>query len=240
MSTRLSRRGALAAFGSVSLGALLTACGADDEPTTVRTTEGSTATVAPSTSSSSTAVELLEKASSCTVTPEQTEGPYYFDPEAVRSDIREERPGTVLKLALRVRSAGECEPIPNAVVDLWHADAGGVYSGFDGGEGERFLRGTQVTNKDGIAEFTTIYPGFYQGRTVHIHAKVHMDNTSVLTTQLYFADDVSDEVHAKAPYSDRGERDQRNDTDGIYDEAGQLTLEADGDGWLGAKNLDVG
>ena len=92
-------------------------------------------------------------------------------------------------------AAGECAPIKDAVVDIWHCDAGGVYSGFEAGEGERFLRGTQVTNADGIAEFTTIYPGWYQGRTVHIHAKVHLDSQTVLTTQLFFDDAVSAQVY---------------------------------------------
>ena len=101
-------------------------------------------------------------------------------------------------LALRVREADGCTPIENAIVDIWHCDAGGVYSGFDDGEGERFLRGAQATNEDGIARFTTIYPGFYQGRTVHIHAKVHLDRQTVLTTQLYFDDAVSDRVFRAA------------------------------------------
>ena len=236
---KLDRRQALAAFGSVSLGTLLGACGSEDKTATVTTTDGSTTTVQPSTSSSDSAVALLDRATSCSVTPEQTEGPYYFEPDAVRSDIREEREGAVLRLALRVRSAGECTPVPDAIVDIWHCDAGGVYSGFGEGEGEKFLRGTQVTNRDGIAEFTTVYPGWYQGRTPHIHVKVHLDNQTVLTSQLYFDDEVSDRVYAQAPYDARGERRDRNDTDGIYDPAGELTLEEQGDGWLGAKNLDT-
>ncbi len=113
--------------------------------------------------------------SSCEATAELTEGPYYFDADALRSDIREDREGVTLRLGIRVRSAGDCAPIKDAVVDIWHCDAGGVYSGFEAGEGERYLRGTQVTNADGVAEFTTIYPGWYRGRTVHIHAKVHLD-----------------------------------------------------------------
>ena len=107
-----------------------------------------------------------------------------------------------LKLGIRVRSAGECAPIKDAVVDIWHCDAGGVYSGLrGGGEGARFLRGTQVTNAEGIAEFTTIYPGWYRGRTVHIHAKVHLDKQTVLTTQLFFDEAVTEQVYARTPYS---------------------------------------
>jgi protocatechuate 3,4-dioxygenase beta subunit len=138
-----------------------------------------------------------------------------------------------------VRDAGRCEPIADAVVDIWHCDAGGVYSGFEAGEGERFLRGAQVTNADGIARFTTIYPGYYQGRTVHIHAKVHLDRQTVLTTQLYFGDDVSDRVFAAQPYAGQGARDATNGSDGIFDDSLLLTLERAGRGYLGLMTFDV-
>ena len=168
MTQRISRRQVLGALGTVSLGALLGACGKDDPK--VATTDGGSATVEPKTSPASSLVEKLDAAGSCAQTAEQTEGPYYFDADAIRSDIREDRDGTTLTLALRVREADGCTPIENAIVDIWHCDAGGVYSGFADGEGERFLRGAQATNADGIACSTTIYPGHYQGRAVHIHA----------------------------------------------------------------------
>jgi protocatechuate 3,4-dioxygenase beta subunit len=237
MTQRMSRRRALGAFGTVSLGALLGACG-NDEPR-VATTDGGDATVEPKTEPSSSLADKLDRGASCAPTVEQTEGPYYFDADAIRSDIREGRPGTPLVLAVRVRSGEECTPVEDAIVDIWHCDAGGVYSGFEAGEGERFLRGAQATNEDGIARFTTVYPGFYQGRTVHIHAKVHLDNATVLTTQLYFDDAVSDRVFAAQPYADQGEREQRNDSDGIFDESLVLTLERAGEGYLGLMNFDV-
>jgi protocatechuate 3,4-dioxygenase beta subunit len=243
MSTPMNRRQALGAFGTVSLGALLAACGGAGETTTatVPTTEGSTTTVEPQTPSSpaSDLAKALDDAGSCAQTVEQTEGPYYFDADAIRSDIREDRDGTRLRLGIRVRDAAECTPIANAVVDVWHCDAGGVYSGFDAGAGERFLRGTQVTNKEGIAEFVTIYPGWYEGRTVHIHAKVHLSKQEVLTTQLYFDDETSTKVYASAPYAARGQRSQLNDGDGIYDRSLLLTLSGDEDGYLGLINFDV-
>jgi protocatechuate 3,4-dioxygenase beta subunit len=242
VTRRVDRRQALGAFGTVGLGALLAACGNDrrgGSATPVPTEEGGTATVEPQATPSDDTAALFGDDSSCTLTPEQTEGPYYFDADAIRGDIREDRDGTPLRLAIRVRAAETCEPLRNAVVDIWHCDAGGVYSGFEAGEGERFLRGAQVTNRDGIVEFETVYPGWYQGRTVHIHAKVHLDRTTVLTTQLYFDDAVSDEVFARAPYDARGERDQRNDTDGIFDEAVVLDLDRDGDGYVGAISFDV-
>jgi protocatechuate 3,4-dioxygenase beta subunit len=249
MTSRFNRRKALAGFGSVTLGSLLAACGKDEpkagsQTTTaeVATTDGGTTTVEPKTSTSAAAGELLGDDSSCTLTAEQTEGPYYFDADAIRSDIREDRDGTLLRLAVRVRDADGCEPLESAVVDIWHCDAGGAYSGFEQGgseEGERFLRGAQATNADGIAEFKTIYPGWYQGRTVHIHAKVHLDKQTVLTTQLYFDDEVTDRVYASAPYSEHGERDQRNDSDGIFDARMILALSEQTDHVLGAISLDV-
>ena len=237
MTQRITRRRALGALGSVSLGALLGACGSEEHK--VATTGGGTATVEPKTAPAGSLADMLDAGASCAQTAEQTEGPYYFDADSIRSDIREGRPGTPLVLALRVRAGDDCAPVENAIVDIWHCDAGGVYSGFGSGEGERFLRGAQATNEDGIAKFTTIYPGFYQGRTVHIHAKVHLDRQTVLTTQLYFDDAVSDKVFASAPYSGRGERDQRNDSDGIVDDSLLLTRERSGEGYLGLMNFDV-
>jgi protocatechuate 3,4-dioxygenase beta subunit len=237
MTQRISRRQALGAFGTVSLGALLGACGDGDRK--VATTDGGSATVEPTASpASSSLVEKLDAAGSCAQTAEQTEGPYYFDADAVRSDIREDRDGTVLELALRVREADGCTPIENAIVDIWHCDAGGVYSGFAEGEGERFLRGAQATDAEGIARFKTIYPGHYQGRTVHIHLKVHLDRRTVLTTQLYFDDEVSDRVFSGGGYPGAEGR-QRNDSDRIYEESLLLALERSGDSYLGLKNFDV-
>ena len=230
MTRRIDRRQALGAFGTVSLGALLAACGSDR----VETTDGGTATVEPETTTSPDTASRFGDESNCTLTPEMTEGPFYFDADSIRSDIRDGRDGATLQLAVRVRDSS-CEPLANAVVDIWHCDAEGAYSE----EGDPFLRGAQVTNKDGIAEFTTIYPGWYQGRTVHIHAKVHLDSSTVLTTQLFFDDAVSDRVFAGAPYDSRGERDVRNGDDGIFDEALVLDLSREGDGYLGTISFDV-
>jgi protocatechuate 3,4-dioxygenase beta subunit len=240
MDTPVNRRQALTTFGTVTVGALLAACGSDGEPARTTSSAGETATVTPSATAAATSdlAKKFDAAAICTQTAEQTEGPYYLDVDAIRTDIREGREGVRLRLGIRVRSAGECEPIKNAVVDIWHADAEGVYSGVQGDDG-RFLRGTQVTNADGIVEFETIYPGWYPGRTPHIHAKVHVDNATALTTQLYFDDDVSAEVFAREPYAGRGQADQGNASDGIFDESLILTMEADGDGYLGLMTFDV-
>jgi protocatechuate 3,4-dioxygenase beta subunit len=258
VSKRIDRRQALGAIGTVSLGGLLAACGADSSDggkASVATTAGDTATVEPKTTTSDASAALFDDGGSCTLTVEETEGPYYFDADKIRSDIREDRKGTRLTLALRVLDASTCKPIPDAVVDIWHADAGGAYSGFDGGGGgpggggpgggggattaTRYLRGAQVTNKDGVAEFTTIYPGWYQGRTTHIHAKVHLDSATVLTTQLFFEDDLSTKVYEAAAYSGRGQRDQLNDSDGIFDASLVVGTKPDGDGYVGAMTFNV-
>ena len=237
MSNRkIDRRGALALFGAAGASAIvLGACGGSDDetaesPTTAKTSgSGPTATSAPSD---------FQGAASCSITPEQTEGPYYIDVDKIRSDIREDREGAELKVAARVLDADGCTPIKDAVFEIWHCDAGGVYSGFEGNSA-RFLRGGQITNADGIAEITTIYPGWYQGRTAHIHAKVAISNAEVLTTQFYFDDKVSDEVYAKAPYSQRSGTRTRNRQDGIYDSKTTLTVSKDGDAYVGRITLGV-
>jgi protocatechuate 3,4-dioxygenase beta subunit len=255
MPDGVSRRRALGAAGVVGIGALLGACsreGAVTE-TQVPTTSGASATVQPQSTPSPANAALFGNASTCTLSPEQTEGPYYFDVDSIRGDIREDRPGMPLRLVMRVQDSAACTPIANAVVDIWHCDAGGVYSGFEsasqGGPGggartddETYLRGAQVTNADGIVEFTTIYPGWYRGRTVHIHTKVHLDSSTLLTSQLYFDEQVTAAVYQTAPYASRSGRDTFNDGDGIFSGAGEralLTLAKEGDGYRGVITLAV-
>src|SRR5438067_13640101 len=154
---------------------------------------------------------------SCILTPEMTEGPYYIAGEKLRRNITEGRPGTRLDLHLSVVDATTCRPIQNAVVDIWHADAGGVYSGFGTGASSRtFMRGLQRTDGKGLAVFRTVYPGWYQGRTVHIHVKVHAGGNVVHTGQLYFPDLVTDAAYRRLPYSRRPSRDVRNAQDSIF------------------------
>lgn len=246
MKTRLSRRQALGALGTVGLGGLMAACGGDAEDgasRTAQTPDGPTATVEPTTTSGATG-GLFDESARCVVTPEQTAGPFYFDADKIRRDIREDREGMTLRLALRVRDAGSCEPLQDAVIDIWHADARGAYSGFDNGAGgaptdTRYLRGAQVTNAEGIVEFTTIYPGWYPGRAAHIHVKVHIEANTVLTTQLYFGDALSGRVYATRPYSARGTRHQRNESDTFFDPALVMTTQHEGDAVRGIMTIDV-
>src|SRR5215813_3052306 len=147
----------------------------------------------------------------CVLTPEQTEGPYYIDGEKIRRNITEGRPGKRLMLHATVVDVATCKAIPGAIVDIWHADAAGVYSGFGAGASSRtFMRGLQRTNASGLAIFQTVYPGWYPGRTVHIHVKVHVGGNVVHTGQLYFPDLITDSVYKKAPYALRPGRTTRN------------------------------
>jgi protocatechuate 3,4-dioxygenase beta subunit len=161
----------------------------------------------------------------CVLTPEQTDGPYYIGGEKLRRNITEGRRGTPLWLRATVVDASTCRPIKNAVVDIWHADAGGVYSGFGQGAGNRtFMRGLQHTNAKGLALFRTVYPGWYAGRTVHIHVKLHMGGNVVHTGQLYFPDAVTDAAYRQAPYTARPDRTTRNADDAIYRNGGSKSL----------------
>ncbi len=166
----------------------------------------------------------------CKLTPEVTEGPYYFDPGLVRADIREGRPGIPMKMRIQVVAAA-CRPAVSARVDIWHCDTQGNYSGYSSQgsdarvdtSGQTFLRGTQMTDSAGIATFQTIYPGWYASRTVHIHFKVFLDKTQVLTGQIFFPDALSQYIFENAPaYGGRsGKRDMVNINDGIAQQAGE-------------------
>jgi protocatechuate 3,4-dioxygenase beta subunit len=162
---------------------------------------------------------------SCILTPEQTEGPYYIAGEKLRRNITDGHPGAAMLLRAFVVDATTCRPIRNAAVDIWHADAAGVYSGFGAGASSRtFMRGIQRTNAKGLASFRTVYPGWYQGRTVHIHVKVHVGGNVLHTGQLYFPDAFTDRVYRGAPYSSRPSRDTRNASDSIYRNGGSRSL----------------
>ncbi|MCA8881328.1 MAG: intradiol ring-cleavage dioxygenase [Rhodobacteraceae bacterium] len=174
---------------------------------------------------------LLEGSDVCLVLPEVTEGPYYLDSRLVRRDIREGRAGVPVVLRLQVVDSA-CAPLPGARVDVWHCDAQGIYSGFGGdtadrtsSKGETFLRGTQIADTQGVAEFLTVYPGWYRGRTTHIHYKIFLDETNVLTGQIFLPDALSEYLYAAVPaYHRDGTRDTMNGTDGIAAEASRAAF----------------
>lgn len=195
----------------------------------------------------------------CVVRPEQTEGPYFLDERLNRSDIRPDpadgsvRPGAPLRLAFHIsRIAGNsCTAVAGAFVDVWQCDALGVYSdvqdfsGMFDTRGKKFLRGYQTADAGGIARFVTIYPGWYPGRTVHIHFKIRTEPEAQrgfeFTSQIYFDDFLTDRVHAQAPYASKGRRTIRNDRDGIFRRGGsQLMVQVteDAQGYMGT--FDIG
>ena len=180
---------------------------------------------------------------SCVLTPEQTEGPYYIAGEKYRRNITEGHSGVPLYLRLRVIDASTCRPIAGAAVDIWHADALGVYSGFGAGAKSRtFMRGIQRTDANGLARFRSVYPGWYQGRTVHIHVKVHVAGNVVHTGQLYFPDSLTDKVFRRRPYSRRPHRTTRNANDFVFAQGGRrslLSLRKSGAGYIAAITMGV-
>lgn len=186
----------------------------------------------------------------CVARPALTEGPFFVDERLNRSDIRSDpsnntiKPGTPIKIKFNVfrTSSSACTPLAGALLDLWHCDATGGYAGVSGqgnpnNLGQKFLRGYQLTDSNGAVEFTTIYPGWYSGRTVHFHYKIRLfdgaTRTYDFTSQLMFDDTLTDTVFLQAPYSDRPNRNTRNSNDNIYQSGGStllLNLTADGQG----------
>jgi protocatechuate 3,4-dioxygenase beta subunit len=174
----------------------------------------------------------------CIVTPALTEGPYYLNLNLVRQDITEGKAGAPLSLTIKLVQATSCTPITGAAVDVWHCDALGLYSGEAANNtvGKTFLRGTQLTDANGEVTFDTIYPGWYSGRTVHIHAKAHLSSNRIVTTQFVFPDGLTDTVFAdQAPYNTRAARDTRNSCDMVVQQSDHgdpiiLKIAADGSG----------
>lgn len=209
-------------------------------PAEVATAQAATPAAASPTAESAASVDCVAK-------PELTEGPYFKDEKINRSDIRSDtstgavKEGLPLALTFLVSSlaANACKPLPGAQVDIWHCDAAGTYSdtsdpNWGSTVGQNYLRGYQLTDAQGKAAFTTIYPGWYRGRAVHIHFKIRTTGTDgnayEFTSQLFFDDTLSDQVFAQASYAGKGTRDTRNSNDNIYQSGGaQLLLNPTGD-----------
>lgn len=246
--TPIGRRTVLIATGATAAALAVTAA-APEAPTA----DAAAADTAP-----------VAAAAVCTLTKEMTEGPYYLDGALVRTDIREDKTGFRLNLALTVVDDDTCAVIPNALVEIWHSDALGEYSGYVGNNGHNepdngtFLRGGVLTNSSGVANITTVYPGWYRGRCIHIHIKVHTGvtltsdgsftgGTELHTGQLFFDETISARVGALSPYSANTVTRTTLAQDSIYDEGGAasglLTLTALGTspsaGYTGTLTLGI-
>ena len=237
----MNRRQLLELLAAASAGVLI-GCGGSVASTTTTTT---TSTGAGS--------------ASCVLSPALTIGPYFVDEKLNRSDLTTDTNDTnvtdaiPLALAITVQqySSSGCSALSGAQVDLWHADAGGKYSdeSSEGTTGETYLRGYQVTDSSGLASFKTIFPGWYSGRTVHIHAMVRLfdasgNQTFEWETQFFFDPALTTEITATAPYSTRGTPDTSNNQDNIYSQGGSknllnLTKNSDGTGYSTAITLGV-
>jgi protocatechuate 3,4-dioxygenase beta subunit len=162
------------------------------------------------------------------LTPEQTSGPYHIK-SALRANIREGRPGLPLRLTIEVVNMPNCAVLEGVTVEIWHCDARGHYSGYGNAkvrapfdtlaniilnqkngsippvDSDMFMRGGQVTDANGRVTFETVFPGWYDPRVTHIHAKVSRDGETFLTTQLYFPDEMVADIYANHPdYKDYG------------------------------------
>jgi len=226
----LSRREVLSLFGGA--GAVVIALGAGMRVIPLDQTATPAGTAATGAAPTGTALPT------CIVRPEMTEGPYFVETILNRSDIRVEPsddsivPGMLMKLKVQVMdvTSGDCKPLPGAQVDVWHCDAYGVYSGVAGSPDTLFLRGYQITDEFGLAEFKTIVPGWYPGRAVHIHFKIRTDPEAErgyeFTSQWFFDPEQIETIYAELSYGDRGLPNTPNSRDGIYRSGGeQLVLD---------------
>jgi protocatechuate 3,4-dioxygenase beta subunit len=206
----LSRRAMLGALTAVGGAAIAGACGSAASPASPST--GSTSTGGSPGGTSNEA---------CAVIPSETEGPYpdrtgmITNAAFYRQDITEGRPGMPLTLALTVVNvAGGCTPVANATIEVWHCDHTGAYSEYT--TAGTYCRGLQRTDASGKATFTTIYPGWYQGRTTHIHLEVFVNGSLVKTTQMAFPEDVTAAVYVQGVYASRGQNPTTNARDNVF------------------------
>lgn len=207
--TRIGRREALEKLGAAA-GLVTVACGdSTTSPTEAATGPSSTSTGAGTTPTST-----------CSVAPTETVGPFPSLSDMFRGDIREGKPGVSLQLTIRVVNANAaCAPVANAIVEIWQCDHQGNYSSYGTQVGQTYLRGMQTASANGEVVFTTIYPGWYQGRATHIHIEVTVAGRSVKVTQIAFPEAVNNAVHATGVYASRGSNPTTNLQDGIFSDS---------------------
>lgn len=162
----------------------------------------------------------------CKLYPSQTLGPCYADKPMIRTDISDGLDGLPMRLSFLVVGADGCTPVPNATVDIWHSGSQGIYSAYATGTtcnpgmenvmSDMFCRGVQTTTENGRVNFATVFPGWYRGRTLHIHFTIRVNGNEEVTSQLYFEDKLVDEILAQGIYKARGMRDTTNTRDGIF------------------------
>jgi protocatechuate 3,4-dioxygenase beta subunit len=208
-SSKLARRDAMMRLMGMAGAAVAWGCGAETatspSSTTTTTTTGSTSGSVASTNGA------------CAVTPEETAGPYPSVVSIVRSDIREGKSGVPLNLTITVvNTSSGCAPVANANVEIWHCDVSGNYSEYGSQTTQTYLRGIQTTDASGQVHFTTIYPGWYQGRATHIHIEVKINSRSVKVTQIAFPESINNTVYASSVYASRGSNPTSNLSDGIF------------------------
>jgi len=203
MKRTIGRREALAFIGAAASAAVAVGCG--DSPSSP--TSGTTGTTATTSTNAA-----------CAVTPTETVGPYPSLTDMFRSDIREGKAGTTMTLTIKVVNVNAgCAPVSGVNVEIWHVDAAGNYSQYGTQTAQTFLRGIQTTDGNGEVTFTTIYPGWYQGRATHIHAEVTRGNQSLKVTQIAFPESINNTVHSQGAYATgRGTNPTSNTADGIF------------------------
>jgi protocatechuate 3,4-dioxygenase beta subunit len=195
----ITRRRSLVVLGSSVGGLFIGACGSSGGSAVAETADGD--------------AYVATAAATCSLTAEQEEGPYYVDLLKVREDIIGAQAGLPFRMELRVVNSTTCKPVKNAAVDVWHCNAAGLYSdkSDQGTAGKTWLRGVQFTDSHGLAVFHSVYPGHYQGRTTHIHVKVHTgahDHSGRMTGghvahtgNLFPTEAINNAVYARSPYS---------------------------------------
>ena len=206
---KIGRREVMRVMGAAGAAAFAFGCGGET-PTSpsATTTAGTTGT---------TSTGAVGGSAACAVTPTETVGPYPSLVDLFRADIREGKSGVPLALTVKVVNAKSgCAAVPNANVEIWQCDATGNLSQYGSQATQTYLRGIQTTDANGQVNFTTIYPGWYQGRATHIHLEVTINGASVKVTQIAFPESVNATVYASSVYASRGANPTSNASDGIF------------------------